>query len=67
MDTFSSPDGVNYFALCLKDARRIASAAVRDVVVVFNTSASQTGDYRAKAVEALKGALGRPARTIACS
>jgi len=56
MATFASPDGVSYFALNLKPAASSAAAA-RDVVVLFNTSAGQTGDSRAKGMEALKSLL----------
>ena len=43
------------------------AAGPRDVVDLFNTSASQTGDYRAKAIEALKGLLAGLPPAIACS
>ncbi len=48
MDTFTSPDGVSSFALSLKPAAVAPTTAARDVVVLFNTSASQTGEYRAR-------------------
>ena len=57
MDTFTSPDGVNSFALSMKPSVPAPSAAPRDIVVLFNTSASQTGEYRDKAIETLKGFL----------
>ena len=57
MDTFSTPDGANYFALSMKPAAAVPAAGPRDIVVLFNTSASQMGEYRAKALEALKGFL----------
>ena len=56
MATFSNPDGVNYFALCLKAAPPPA-AGPRDVVVLLNTSASQTGDYRVKVDRRAQGPL----------
>jgi hypothetical protein len=56
MDVFSAPNGTNYFALGLKP-NTATPAAQHDVVVLVNTSASQAGDYRAKAIEALKGFL----------
>jgi hypothetical protein len=57
METFSHPNGVTYFAACLKPAETAAAAGPRDVVIVLNTSAGQVGEYRAKAIEALKGLL----------
>ena len=57
MATFSNREGVSYFALSLKPSESPAAAAARDVVVLFNTSAGQTGDYRAKGIEALKSLL----------
>ena len=57
MDTFANPDGVSSFALSMKPAAVAPTPGARDIVVLFNTSASQTGDYRAKAIEALKGFL----------
>ena len=56
MATFSSREGVSYFALNLKPSASPAAAA-GDVVVLFNTSAGQTGDYRVKGIEALKSLL----------
>ena len=57
IETFSHPDGANFFALSLKPGELAPSAGPRDVAILFNTSASQAGDYRAKALEALKGVL----------
>ena len=57
MDTFASPDGVNSFALSMKPSVSAPAAGPRDIVVLFNTSASQTGEYRDKAIETLKGFL----------
>ncbi len=57
METFSHPDGTGYFALSLKPAVQAPVTGARDVVVLFNTSAGQTGDYRAKALESLKALL----------
>ena len=62
MDTFTNPDGVNSFALSVKPSVPAPAAGPHDIVVLFNTSASQTGEYRDKAIEALKGFLsGLPA------
>ena len=57
MDTFSTPQGANYFALSVKPTAAVPGAGPRDIVVLFNTSASQMGEYRVKAIEALKGFL----------
>jgi tetratricopeptide (TPR) repeat protein len=55
--TFSHPDGSTYFALSLKPNVSAVSTNPRDVVILFNTSASQAGPFRAKAMDALKAAL----------
>ncbi len=57
MDTFTAPDGANYFALSMKPAATAPDGAARDIVVLFNTSASQQGDYRVKSLDTLKGFL----------
>ncbi|NLF07812.1 MAG: hypothetical protein GX594_07505, partial [Pirellulaceae bacterium] len=57
METFTTPEGGNYFALCMKPQGLAPSDAPRDIVVLFNTSAGQTGEYRAKAMQALQGLL----------
>ncbi len=65
LDGFTSPDGVNYFAVSLKPTAVAAPVTPHDIVVLFNTSAGQTGEYRSKALEALKSflaALGREDR-----
>ena len=54
MDSFTNPDGTNYFALSLKPEGIAPAERPRDVLVMFNTSASQTGEYRAKALETLQ-------------
>ncbi len=57
MDTFTGPQGVTSFALSMKPTGVAPTTAARDIVVLFNTSASQMGDYRARAIDALKGFL----------
>ena len=57
MDTYTSADGTTDFAISLKPAGVATSPGPHDVVVLFSTSASQTGEYRTKAMEALKGVL----------
>jgi len=54
LETFAAPDGTTYFALTLQ-ADPAASAPARDVVVLFDTSASQAGRFRQKALQALEG------------
>ncbi len=51
------PDGSDYFALMLEPSVEQPAAGARDVVVLFDTSASQTGEFRTKALTALRSAL----------
>ena len=55
--TYDMADGESYFALSLTPKVRAADTAARDVVMVFDTSASQTGVYRDDGLEALRTAL----------
>jgi hypothetical protein len=57
METYAEPGGETYFALQL--APRIAQPvrAAHDVFVLFDTSASQAGEYRETALAALDGLL----------
>src|SRR5207302_8492598 len=57
LDTFTASDGATYFALSLPPVAATASDA-HDMIVLFDTSASQAGVYRDKALEALSGFLG---------
>lgn len=54
LETYHSPDGADYFALSLMPQQVIPQAESRDVVILFDTSASQTGVYRDKALAALR-------------
>ncbi len=56
LDTFQAADGATYFALSLPPVAAPASTS-HDLVVLFDTSASQTGIYREDALEALGGFL----------
>ena len=56
MDTYTAADGVNHFALSVKPGAD-SDAGTRDVVVLFNTSASQQGEYRKQAMDTLKATL----------
>ena len=57
LDSFSRADGENYFALSLRPAEAVAAAGPHDVVLLLDTSASQTGPYRAEALAALEATL----------
>ena len=53
MDTYVTADGEKYFALSLTPSTLVANDAVTDIVVLFDTSASQTGEYRTNALSSL--------------
>ncbi|HND52649.1 MAG TPA: hypothetical protein PLV92_09645, partial [Pirellulaceae bacterium] len=55
--TYQKPSGDGYFALSLAPALPDTHASGRDVVVLFDTSASQTGAYREDARTALSSLL----------
>jgi tetratricopeptide (TPR) repeat protein len=57
LETFSGPEGTEYFVAALKPTGIAAAATPRDVIILVNTSASQVGDYRVKSIEALKATL----------
>ena len=57
LDLFKAPDGTNYFSLAVKAPAAEAPAAAREIVVLFNTSATQVGEDRTKAFGALKSFL----------
>ena len=65
MDTFAGAGGVSSFALSMKPTAVAPTAGPRDIVVLFNTSESQSGEYRAKAFDALKGFLAGLSRATA--
>lgn len=56
MATYSSGDEA-YFALSVRPAGDPPSRSASDVVVMFDTSASQQGEYRSRALEALQAML----------
>jgi von Willebrand factor type A domain len=56
LDTFTAADGATYFALSLPPVAAPASES-HDLVVLFDTSASQAGAYREDALDALSGFL----------
>lgn len=51
--TYTSPGGDSYFALGLKVKANSTQAVSRDHVVLFDTSASQNGEYRDRALSVL--------------
>ncbi|TVS07715.1 MAG: hypothetical protein EA424_29460, partial [Planctomycetaceae bacterium] len=55
--TFDSPTGETFFALSLNPTEPAPAATGHDVLVLFDTSASQTGAYRDDAIRALNGML----------
>ena len=57
LDTFVRPGGQGYFALSLSPNVPQPQTAPSDVVVLFDTSASQAGDYRVKALAVLDALL----------
>ncbi|MBN1911706.1 MAG: VWA domain-containing protein, partial [Pirellulales bacterium] len=57
LDRYTAGDGTSYFALSLKPTSEVAQPAACDVVILVDTSTSQTGEFRDKEFEALKGVL----------
>ncbi|NQU20353.1 MAG: VWA domain-containing protein, partial [Candidatus Nealsonbacteria bacterium] len=57
LDTFTHPDGTNFFALSLKPQAAAPAAAAHDVVILLDTSASQAGDFRKQAMASLRSTL----------
>src|SRR5258708_3815601 len=50
LETYAAPGGDTYFAMTLSPHIRQPKVDAHDVVVLFDTSASQTGSYREKAL-----------------
>ena len=55
--TFEDVDGARYFALSVQPAANLPVAGSRDVLILVDTSASQTGAYREDSMEALQTLL----------
>lgn len=53
IETYTSADGESYFALKLAPAIAEPARPPHDLAILFDTSASQTGSFRAKALAAL--------------
>ena len=54
LETFAKNEKASYFALSLTPAVALGEAASHDVVVLVDTSASQTGPFREKSLSVLK-------------
>ncbi len=54
LDTYVQPDGTGYFALILPAVADLPRATGHDIVVLFDTSASQVGDSRERGLQALR-------------
>ena len=59
MDRYTKSDGESYFALRLPPVATARAADAHRIVVMFDTSASQTGPVRKRALEVLKAFLGQ--------
>jgi tetratricopeptide (TPR) repeat protein len=57
MEAYAKPDGASYFSLSLVPQATLAPTDSCDVVVLFDTSASQMGPYRDKGLDVLRGLL----------
>jgi hypothetical protein len=57
LETFAKPDGRAYFALKLSPQAAQPATRPHDVVILFDTSASQVGTYRVKALGVLRSVL----------
>ena len=55
--TYDNSAGQTYFALSLTPPQTAASDSAHDILVLFDTSASQTGAYRDDALAGLKTML----------
>jgi tetratricopeptide (TPR) repeat protein len=57
MVLYAHPDGTKYFGLCLRAPTEAKAASGVAVAILFDTSAGQVGDFRAKALEVLDALL----------
>ncbi|MFO0882949.1 MAG: hypothetical protein U0894_01965 [Pirellulales bacterium] len=55
--TFAQPSGEKFFALSLTPSKAVAAAAKNEVVILFDTSASQAGAYREDSFSTLTAML----------
>jgi hypothetical protein len=63
MECYTAADGTNYFALGVAPNVAVPAAAAHDVVVLFDTSATQIDEYRTRSLAALSALLGGLAPT----
>jgi len=54
---YAHPDGTKYFGLCLRPQVQAEPTGGRSIAILFDTSAGQVGDFRAKALEVLEQIL----------
>jgi len=59
MITYQQADGQRFFAVSLRPPANLPAPERRDILVLFDTSASQTGVYRDDALAALRTLLGQ--------
>ena len=66
--TYHKADGEDYYALSLAPAKALPEAKQHEIVVLFDTSASQVGNYRDKASKCCgpSAASATPAIRFAC-
>ncbi|HPP52389.1 MAG TPA: VWA domain-containing protein, partial [Thermoguttaceae bacterium] len=57
MFIYAHPDGTKYFGLCVRPQVQVQPVAGQSIVILFDTSAGQVGDFRAKALEVLEQLL----------
>ena len=57
LDSYTATDGTNYFALCVAPNVAVPAAPAHDVVVLFDTSATQIDEYRVRGLAALSTLL----------
>ena len=57
MDTYIQPDGTGYFALIFPAETDLPRTAGHDIVVLFDTSASQIGEARTRGLKTLRTML----------
>ncbi|RMF88230.1 MAG: hypothetical protein D6741_19510, partial [Planctomycetota bacterium] len=59
MEVYQHVDGTKYFALEVSPEELPSAEAPRNVVVLVNTSAAQTGEYRIRSMDVLKNFLAK--------
>src|SRR5215216_4397830 len=59
LGTYTREGGKTYYALSLTPPAAVPQGQARDVVIVFNTAASQTGPYRETALAAIEACIAK--------